>query len=262
MEMGENLYELATKLVKDKGSRKKLGEEPMLELLEEVCDADSDNGEWINKIDIVGSRGVLKLKRKSQPGKCGKECKAVTKVCEDTRTQAGESDIAEKLFRGHYTSSGKEFANALCNKMTDSCKKPSKELKKKRVDEPFTAIDLKEWEAKKLQKKMKSLGMGGQLYDRESIKQMAAEHGDMSPYDDAGEAGSSQGSSQGSKSDEEKKRRVFPPQNLGHTNGDLDHTRSQTQSYAHSLIRSLIRELIFPMPMLTTCRICAFSLAQ
>ena len=194
------MYHLATKLVKDKGSRKKLGEEPILELLEEVCEPESDNGEWINKIDIVGSRGTLNLKRKAQPGKCGKECKAVIKVCEDTRLQAGESDIAEKLFRGHYTGSGKEFATALCNKMTDSCKKPPKELKKKRIDEPFQSIDSKLWEAQKLQKKMKGMGMNGQLYDREQMKQLAAEHGGL-PQDDDEDAGGSQ-----QKADEEKRR--------------------------------------------------------
>ena len=198
--MGENLYQLSSKLVNDKGGRKKLGEEPILELLEDICEPESDNGEWINKVDVVGSRGVLRLKRKSQPGKCGKECKAVVQVCEDTRLQAGESDIAEKLFRGHYTSSGKEFAAALCNKMTDACKRPTKELKKKRADEPFQAVDSKDWEAKKLQKKMKSMGMGGQIYDRDSIQQMVSEHGDA-PYDSGAEEDGNK-----RKSDEDKRR--------------------------------------------------------
>jgi hypothetical protein len=143
MSFGENVYEQASKIIKEKGGRKKMGEEPILELLEGVCDPDSKEGEWLNMLDIVGTKGTLVVNKKSQPGKCGKECKAIVKVCEDIRLEVGESDIAEKLFRGHFASSSKDFATALCNKLTDSCKKPTKLLKTYRVDEKFEAIDSK-----------------------------------------------------------------------------------------------------------------------
>ena len=217
MAMGENLYALATKVIAEKGGRKKTGEEPILEILEGVCDAGSVNGEWINKLDVVGDVGKLRIQEKQDFGKCGTECKAVTKVCEDVRLKAGESDIAEKLYRGHYTASASEFASALCNKMTDTCKRPVPELKTKRVDEKFRAIDSKvhhtppspsptfpasharrrhgvrpsprgaqEWEALKIQRSMKDMGMGGKLYDRASMKDMLDGGGDAEGEEEDG----------------------------------------------------------------------------
>ncbi len=143
MAMGESLYDQTMKIFSEKGGSKKTGEEPILELLEAICEPDSTTGEWINKLDIVGSKGILKVQKKSNPGKCGKECRAVASVCEDVRLRAGESDIAEKLFRGHFTSSADEFSSALCGKLSDVCNNPAKELKKKRVDEPFKVVDSK-----------------------------------------------------------------------------------------------------------------------
>jgi hypothetical protein len=137
MAMGEILQQQATKLIADKGGRQKLGEEPILDLVNEICDATTERGEWINTLDIVGTSGVLQLERKTAPGKCGNECKAIVKACEYIRSVVGESDMAEKLFSGPYTEPGKEFASVLCNQLTPSCKSPPKKLKKRRVDEKF-----------------------------------------------------------------------------------------------------------------------------
>ncbi len=141
MAMGEILQQQATKLIAEKGGRQKLGEEPILDIVQEICDADTERGEWINTLDVVGTSGVLQLERKSVPGKCGNECKAIVKACEYVRSEVGESDIAEKLFRGPYTAPGKEFASILCNQLTPSCKAPPKKLKKKRVDEKFVEYE-------------------------------------------------------------------------------------------------------------------------
>ena len=141
MAMGEILQQQATQLIADKGGRQKLGEEPILDLVQEICDADTERGEWINTLDVVGTSGVLHLDRKTVPGKCGNECKAIVKACESIRSEVGESDIAEKLFRGPYTAPGKEFASILCNQLTPSCKAPAKKLKKRRADEKFVEYE-------------------------------------------------------------------------------------------------------------------------
>ena len=130
-------------LIADKGGQKKMGEEPIIDLVQEVCEPNTERGEWINKLDIVGTRGVLKFQRKNEPGKCGIECKAIAQTCEDIRTEVGESEIAEKLFHGGYIAPGTEFAKKLCNELSVSCKFPPKELKKPRNDEPFEEYDPK-----------------------------------------------------------------------------------------------------------------------
>mmetsp|Transcript_12552 Transcript_12552/g.19748 ORF Transcript_12552/g.19748 Transcript_12552/m.19748 type:complete len:285 (-) Transcript_12552:551-1405(-) len=171
--LGTNLYEQGMNLIKDKGGRKKAGEEPVLELLEDICSEGTPQGEWINTLDIVGTKGALKLELQDGFRECkDNECKTIVKVCEDVKTEAGESDIAEKLYRGHYTSSAETFADALCTKMTETCKGTTPELKNARIDDPFTALDKQEWDALKLQKSMGSMGIKGQMYNRDSMKDM------------------------------------------------------------------------------------------
>jgi hypothetical protein len=137
MAMGEILQQQATQLIADKGGRGKLGEEPILDLVQGICDADTERGEWINTLDIVGTSGVLQVDRKTLPGKCRTECKAIVNACEYIRSEVGESDIAEMLFSGSYSAPGKEFASILCNESTTLCKAPAKILKKRRADEKF-----------------------------------------------------------------------------------------------------------------------------
>jgi hypothetical protein len=143
MAMGESLQLQTSKLIAERGGNKKLGEEPILDLVQEICEPNTERGEWINSYDIVGTTGVLNFERKSSPGKCGTECKAIAQNCEDIRTEVGESEIAEKLFRGGYSSPGHEFAGILCKTLTRVCKSASKPLKKQRLDEAFEEFDPK-----------------------------------------------------------------------------------------------------------------------
>ena len=57
-----------------------------------------------------------------------------------------------------------------------SCTAP-KALNDVRIDVPFTAMDGKKWEARKLQRQMKAMGVGGKLYDRDSLNDMMDEEG-------------------------------------------------------------------------------------
>ena len=60
-----------------------------------------------------------------RPHARGGRVQAVARVCDDVRTAAGESDIAERIYRGHYTSSRADFAASLCGKMTPGSFPPS-----------------------------------------------------------------------------------------------------------------------------------------
>jgi len=179
MAMGKSLYAQANEIKKEKGGRKKMGEEPVLELLESICEAGTKEGEWINQLDVVGDKGKLSLEvRENGFQDCAtQECIAIARSCDDVRTEAGESDIAEKIYQGHYTSSEDDFAKALCNKMTEMCHEVP-ELSSKRIDEPFVLIESTEWETKKMTKMMKSMGMGGEVYDRNSMQDYLDEYPD------------------------------------------------------------------------------------
>ena len=91
--------------------------------------------------------------------------------------------------------------------MTDSCKQPAKELKKRRADEPFQPVDPKKWEAEKMQKKMKAMGMKGQLYDREEMQRMA---GNSPEEEQEGQEEEEAHHGGGGHKSEDKKRRAPP----------------------------------------------------
>ena len=178
-----NLFFQAEALLKEHKGRKKMGEEPVLELLESVCNQGEKEGEWLNNMDVVGTKGKLTVEaQKGSDGAAifqacsGAECQALARVCDAVRTEAGESDIAEMIYRGHYMSGAAAFSERLCTKMTDSCAEKV-ELKDPRIDIPFEAVDSKKWEAQKMQKLMKGMGMGAQMYDRESMAEMMENEG-------------------------------------------------------------------------------------
>ena len=172
------LYGQAQALLSEHKGRKKMGEEPVLEMLEAMCNEGDKGGEWLNGIDVVGTKGELQLQTKDGFQDCSSdECKAVVRVCDSVKTEAGESDLAEMIYRGHYMTDADAFAQRICTKMTESCGEAPVVLKDARIDEPFAAMDSKKWEAKKMQKMMKGMGMGAQMYDRESMADMLAEEG-------------------------------------------------------------------------------------
>eukprot|EP00281_Chroomonas_sp_CCMP1168_P006278 CAMPEP_0206269704 /NCGR_PEP_ID=MMETSP0047_2-20121206/32450_1 /ASSEMBLY_ACC=CAM_ASM_000192 /TAXON_ID=195065 /ORGANISM="Chroomonas mesostigmatica_cf, Strain CCMP1168" /LENGTH=303 /DNA_ID=CAMNT_0053698243 /DNA_START=10 /DNA_END=921 /DNA_ORIENTATION=+ len=179
MAFSSNLFYRVNKLIDGKG-RKKLGETAVLEMLEDFCEPFDDAGEWITKIDVQGTKGLLGLTSDERPSACkSQECKAVQKVCEDVRSEVGEGEIASMVYRGHYFASEEQLATGICKKMTSFC--PSKELKRTRVDEPFKAMDDHEYQAKKL---MRNMPAGSNLMDMNAMREAMGEDGDMGDYGD------------------------------------------------------------------------------
>mmetsp|Transcript_1879 Transcript_1879/g.4743 ORF Transcript_1879/g.4743 Transcript_1879/m.4743 type:complete len:324 (-) Transcript_1879:125-1096(-) len=176
----ENLHAQAMAVMEEKGGRKKTGEEPLLEIIEAICDAKEEKGEWLMGYDVVGEKGLLQVVKQAGFMDCGLECQAMQIACDEVRTNVGGSDLSEKIYKGQYTNSKAEFKSALCFKLSESCVSP-KELKTPRLEVPFVPMSEQKWEGAKFQKKMKAMGMGGKMYDKDSLANMMGEDGEGFP---------------------------------------------------------------------------------
>jgi hypothetical protein len=137
-------------------------------MLEDICDPASERGEWTAKVDVVGTTGEFTFDIMDGYSACtNEECKAVVKTCEDIRSDIGEGEIAEKVYRGHYMNSPEIFAKAFCGKMSDYC--PGKKYPGKRIDEKFVSMDEAAHNARKTEKTMKDMGVGGKMMSRQSM---------------------------------------------------------------------------------------------
>ena len=59
-----------------------MGEEQLLELMENICDPEHDDGEWIRKLDLkVNTKGELEGKEQENVGKCKQECATIAESC-------------------------------------------------------------------------------------------------------------------------------------------------------------------------------------
>merc|ERR1712127_811348 len=91
-----NLFHQGQRLLTEHKGRKKMGEEPVLELLEAICNQGEKEGEWLNALDVVGTKGKLSVKEQHDPSTddtlfqaCnGNECQALVRVCDGVRTEA------------------------------------------------------------------------------------------------------------------------------------------------------------------------------
>ena len=61
----------------------KVGEEEYQELTEDVCDADTDMGEWMSMQDVTQAQkgASLKLEQQEHLGECRRECRTIEKAC-------------------------------------------------------------------------------------------------------------------------------------------------------------------------------------
>eukprot|EP00434_Breviolum_minutum_P023946 symbB.v1.2.021132.t1/scaffold1809.1/size100517/7 len=123
-----------------------LGEVEIGEVLDAICDADDDLGEWITFYDIEQKDGEVMLENKTEVGECRKECTTLMHACRAVFDEHRE-DMTEMLFK-HYRLEGKEskrlslekFVSRLCNKMSKAC--PGKRVPAgfEHRDEPWMPI--------------------------------------------------------------------------------------------------------------------------
>ena len=123
--------------------------------MEKSCDPDKEEGEWISKIDVQQQKdGFLKLSEQSNYGKCRRECKTVSKACEDSVSEV-DTDLAELLWRNELSLS--KLINEVCYSLSSACRKGQAKMKagQRKLDEDFMHMSEDERKADKLLKQMR-----------------------------------------------------------------------------------------------------------
>lgn len=175
--LAKNAYRQVNDLKKSLKPNKKLGEMAVIELMEHITDPTKDQGEWIAKIDLVESGGKLLVEEQDQLGDCGVECKTVQRAAEEIVGDR-DTDLAEELWKLKMNRA--QFTSWLCRQLTKSCQgKPPKLPADRKPGPPFTVLDEQQAQLQKMMAGMKEQGMGGTVYDRDTIMKKY-----MNGYDD------------------------------------------------------------------------------
>lgn len=175
--LAKNAYRQVQDLKKTVKPNKKLDEMAVIELMEHITDPTKDQGEWVAKIDLVESGDKLLVQEQDQLGDCGVECKTVQRAAEDIIGDR-DTDLAEELWKLKMNRA--QFTNWLCRSLTSSCKgKVPKLPADRKPGPPFTVLDEQQAQLQKMMAGMKEQGMGGTVYDRDTIMKKY-----MNGYDD------------------------------------------------------------------------------
>src|SRR4051812_49161142 len=75
-----------------------VSEMALLEVVESLSNPVKEQGEWINKIDLVEEGSKLSLVEQDQVGECNSECKTVAKAAEEIIGEH-DTDLAEELWK-------------------------------------------------------------------------------------------------------------------------------------------------------------------
>ncbi|KAL0028267.1 hypothetical protein WJX79_006072 [Trebouxia sp. C0005] len=200
--LAKNAYRQVQDLKKTVKPNKKLDEMAVIELMEHITDPTKDQGEWVAKIDLVESGDKLLVQEQDQLGDCGVECKTVQRAAEDIVGDR-DTDLAEELWKLKMNRA--QFTNWLCRSLTSSCKgKVPKLPADRQPGPPFTVLDEQQAQLQKMMAGMKEQGMGGTVYDRDTImkKYMIGYDDDYEDDDDEDEGASAtaKGAAAGAKS--------------------------------------------------------------
>eukprot|EP01039_Chlorochromonas_danica_P005508 gene5508-6065_t len=157
----------------------KIEEYTVSEVIDSACQPTNQTGQWIRELDIITTtQGVQSYLHLDQPGgvsKCNRECKTITKSCQDLLDHDLEVDDLSAYLWKRKTYSIKEVTKKVCKEMSTRCSKKPKALPTNfhRVDYPFEAISEKDLEMEKLMASMQAMGLGGSMYNRDDMMNMA-----------------------------------------------------------------------------------------
>eukprot|EP01031_Cornospumella_fuschlensis_P024734 gene24733-29886_t len=157
------------------------------EVIDSTCNAKNETGEWLRHMDIStltkeDGKVYLTLTRQEDIGKCESECKTIEKSCQDMLEGEVEVDDLSAYLWRKKSYSVKE--KKICKEFTPRCKKPKVVPDSYiRHDLPFTPMSEKEYEMEKMLENMKSMGMGGTMYNRDDMMNMGG-MGDGDLYED------------------------------------------------------------------------------
>ena len=130
-----------------------MDEDDVLSIVEKSCDTEVSFGDWITRLDIVEVENGLKIVEHPEEGKCDRECKTISRSCEDIIGDI-DTDIGELLWKNDLKLP--TFINEVCYKLTKSCKKSNNiYVKGNRKDYKFVAMNEKEKQARELMRNMK-----------------------------------------------------------------------------------------------------------
>lgn len=172
-------------LRKEKKKWEVLSEEVFLGYMENVCNPDTEQGEWILKLDLVPHKGRLRVQDQGSYGKCKTECQTISEICSKLM-ERHDVAISEMLWKKAERS---KLTNHVCKKLSKSCtKKRLKNLKKSSLplgQEQFEPMTDDAWQTHKLMRSMKGMsGMEGMdMYNRDDLKDMLGKTDDASDPD-------------------------------------------------------------------------------
>lgn len=165
--LAKNAYRQVHELKKSLKPNKKLDEMAVIEVMEHITDPTKDQGEWIAKIDLVESGDKLLVQEQDKLGECGVECKTVQRAAEEIVGDR-DTDLAEELWKLKMNRS--QFTNWLCRQLTKSCRGKTPKVPSDRKPGPaFVELDEQQAQLQKMMASMKEQGLGGTMYDRDTI---------------------------------------------------------------------------------------------
>ena len=171
-------WERINNLRKAKGD--KLHEFEMNDIIEDICDPETIEGEWITKLDLSinkKDRQIYVISHEEY-GHCKRECQTIVHACKKHMDEIG-LDVGEALWK-RKPDTKEKLVVYVCKKWTKAC--PEKRGENRlllsenydRIDEIFKVKTDKDREMDQMLKKMKDagLGNGAQMYSREDIENM------------------------------------------------------------------------------------------
>mmetsp|Transcript_873 Transcript_873/g.1919 ORF Transcript_873/g.1919 Transcript_873/m.1919 type:complete len:326 (-) Transcript_873:484-1461(-) len=160
----------------------------ILEVVENACDPEKDQGTWLTSLDMVEDGDAIKVVAQDTPGHCEEECKTVQRACEKALGDS-DTDLAEMLYTNR--KSAREVRDWLCVEESGVCAgKPPKVPATRKPGKEFKPKSEKDLEMDKLMRSMQGMpGMPGmQMFNRDDLQdQLGGDGSDgYDGYDDDG----------------------------------------------------------------------------
>jgi hypothetical protein len=171
-----------------------LTELAVIEALEGLADPESEAGEWTAAFDLVEKGTALTLARQPSPGVCGVECRTLAMAVADV-LDASDTDLAERLFAataGRRGVAAPDVSAWLCGaEGSGACVAKPPPLPPTRPAGPAFQPEAPDAaQARRMMAQMRAAGLGGELYDRNSIEDTLAE---LDAEEEAAEQGKGEG---------------------------------------------------------------------
>jgi len=136
-----------------------LSEEIFLDHMVKMCNPDTEEGEWIRKIDLVPGKGRLVVRQQENFGKCKSECQTIAEVCSKIMDKH-DVVISEMLWKRNKRS---KITRRICRQSSKYCRKKKLNALRETDEylslgtEEFEVLTAEEWEAEKITRSLKNV---------------------------------------------------------------------------------------------------------